>query len=92
MNKLMAMVLGLGLAVPTVSMISGCGCGSQGISTAGSMPSCCETLTEDRCDHGRRLARNFKLDSRQICEDWDYFWLQDEPSHLTPFFMPHKSH
>jgi hypothetical protein len=50
------------------------------------------TMVEDPQEHYRRLARNEDLESRQFVEDVDYAILADEPSKLTPYFMPSKPH
>ncbi len=50
----------------------------------------CSTLTMDPADHTRSYGRIFDLECRQVAEDWDYLWLYDEPSKLTPFYMPDR--
>ncbi|MDD4889307.1 MAG: hypothetical protein PHU85_05205 [Phycisphaerae bacterium] len=50
------------------------------------------TMNEDPQDHGRRIARGADLESRQMIEDIDYLLLVDQPSKLTPYYMPSKPH
>ena len=50
------------------------------------------TMVEDPQEHYRRLARNMDLESRQMVEDLDTLIMADEPSQLTPYYMPHKPH
>jgi hypothetical protein len=56
----------------------------------GAMAGC--TMVEDPQEHYRRLSRNFDLETRELVEDLDTLTMYDEPSHLTPYYMPHKPH
>ena len=76
MKKLMALVLGASLSVSLGGLLGGCAA----------------NLAESGPEHQRRIARNMDLDSRQFIDDLDYVLLDDEPSHLTANYMPHKVH
>jgi hypothetical protein len=45
---------------------------------------CAQTNLESSKDHTARIKRNMDKDMKSIAEDWDRFWMADEPSHLTP--------
>jgi hypothetical protein len=45
---------------------------------------CATTNLEDSKDHTARIKRNMDKDMKNIADDWDRFWMADEPSHLTP--------
>ena len=91
MNKLLALVL-VGCVV--VLLAGGlAGCASSNSTECAQSPVCpfsCCTMVLDPAAHSRQVARYQDLERRQVCEDWDYLWLQDEPSHLTSWFMPSK--
>lgn len=76
MKKLMAWVLGAGLATPLVGLMGGC----------------CPPTAEDHQDHVRRISRNAHLECNQVTDDLDYLFLVDKPSTLTPYPMPDKPH
>jgi hypothetical protein len=44
---------------------------------------CAETNLESSKDHTARIKRNMSKDCKNIAEDWDRFWMADEPSHLS---------
>lgn len=41
------------------------------------------TMTETRVERDRRIANNWRIQSRLMVEDWDYFWLLEKPSALS---------
>ncbi len=45
---------------------------------------CAETNLESSKDHTARIKRNMQKDCKNIADDWDRFWMADDPSHLTP--------
>jgi hypothetical protein len=45
---------------------------------------CAATLSETSQSHTTRVKRNMQKDTTLIVEDWDRFWMADEPSRLTP--------
>jgi hypothetical protein len=46
------------------------------------------TLSEQREQRRNRIAWAMDETWRQIYDDWDEFWLVDEPIHLTPYPIP----
>jgi outer membrane biogenesis lipoprotein LolB len=44
---------------------------------------CAETNLESSKDHTARIKRNMNKDMKNLVEDWDRFWMADEPSHAT---------
>jgi hypothetical protein len=52
----------------------------------------CPTMSLDAKDHERQITRYAEIECKQVSEDWDYLWLVDEPSHLTPYHLPSKPH
>jgi hypothetical protein len=56
------------LVVCAASYLTGCGC-----------PSTVQTADE----RNRRIDEMVKLQSRQIVDDWDYFWLCDKSTRLS---------
>jgi hypothetical protein len=44
---------------------------------------CASTLSEDSKMHTRRVQSNMNKDCKLMVEDWDSFWMNDEPSRLT---------
>jgi hypothetical protein len=45
----------------------------------------CETPAYSSRENLQNLSRNYGYDLRQTTDDWNYLWLQDEPSRLTPW-------
>lgn len=48
---------------------------------------CASTLSESSENHTKRIGRNMNKDCKLMVEDWDRFWMADEPSRLTPHDM-----
>jgi len=48
---------------------------------------CAETNTETAAQHTHRIKRNMQKDCRNIPEDWDRFWMADQPSRATKLNM-----
>jgi uncharacterized protein YceK len=44
---------------------------------------CASTLSEDSKTHTKRVQRNMQKDCKLMVEDWDSFWMCDEPSRAT---------
>jgi outer membrane biogenesis lipoprotein LolB len=45
---------------------------------------CAATNLETSKEHTHRIKKNMQKDCRNAVEDWDHFWMAEEPSHLTP--------
>jgi hypothetical protein len=43
----------------------------------------CETPAYSGQENWQNVSRNYGYDLRQTTDDWNYLWLQDEPSRLT---------
>lgn len=72
MKKLLAVLLLGALVVPTMFTLGGC----------------LDTMVMDWPDRQQTIARNADLERKQLNEDWDYLWLQDEVSQLSPWYLP----
>ncbi len=42
-------------------------------------------LVDSQQERKRRYKTIVQLQSRMIVDDWDYFWLADKPSYLSPW-------
>jgi len=81
MKKLLTTVL-LALFVMSMTLaLTGC---EMGYSPRSGMV----TMMESDRDRNQRIARFQEIECRELVEDWDYFWLIDEPSQLTPWYVP----
>lgn len=45
---------------------------------------CAQTNLESSKDHTSRVKRNMSKDMKNAAEDWDRFWMADQPSRATP--------
>jgi hypothetical protein len=45
---------------------------------------CAATNLESSKDHTARIKRNMDKDMKNIADDWDRFWMADQPSRATP--------
>lgn len=45
----------------------------------------CETPGYSSRENIQNVTRNYGYDLRQTTDDWNFLWLQDTPSRLTPW-------
>ncbi len=45
------------------------------------------SMTETTGERFQRYGNIVDIQSRQMTEDWDYFWLMDRPSNLSPWHV-----
>ena len=45
----------------------------------------CETPAYSARENMQNVTRNYGIDLRQTTDDWNFLWLQDRPSRLTPW-------
>ncbi len=48
----------------------------------------CETMVMDTMDRQHMIRRNIDIERKQFNEDVDYLMLWDEPSQLSPWYLP----
>jgi hypothetical protein len=56
-----------------LALLSGCALLSTG----------CATPAYSAKERDARISRIHRYEARQAVDDWDVFWLEDRPSHLT---------
>jgi hypothetical protein len=44
---------------------------------------CGDGVVATRRERQERTKRNFDMDMRQLTDDWDYFWLDEQQSRLS---------
>jgi hypothetical protein len=45
------------------------------------------TMTETPTERNQRIVRGADIQSREMVEDWDVFWLVDRPTYLSPWYV-----
>ena len=86
----MKILVRLGMVVIAASMFVGCQSNRQ-ITRDGvraDMAPELETIASTQQQRKNMVARSLDTNFRQLNDDWDRFWLLDEPLHLSKYPIP----
>lgn len=71
----------LTLTLLAAGFLGGCCCRFPAVTSP------CPTVTETASERHRRYERINDIQARQLIEDWDYLWLYEKPSYLSPWYI-----